>query len=257
MKRILLSSAVALTAIASSAFAAELPSLLTDMETKGYFKIVGSTQVKEVEDVTAVMVEDNSEGNFHVYWVDDSQGTIFTGDLVTVDGVNLSNTYRNKLVPSQADTFNKVFDKGLVLGDTDVDVNTDNALYVFYEPFCTFCRKLHKNMQPLIEKGLNVQYIPVAWIRPNSADVIATIAKSDDITKALYMSDANILEVTETADDQTRTQIEFNGFVMRSMGISGTPGMVYKTGDGKVIVARNYSQSQLDDLYNELMSRNK
>lgn len=257
MKRLLLATAITLTSIASTSFANPLPSLITDMQNKGFLKVIDSVKVKEAVGMTAVMVQDKSEGQFHVYWIDDEKQMIFTGDMVTNEGINLTNIYHNKLVPSQADTFNEVFEKGLILGDQQTDKDSNNALYVFYEPFCGYCRKLHKKLQPFIKQGLNVQYIPVAWIRPNSPDVIATVAKSDDVTKAIFMNDAGILDITEKADKEIRRKVQQNSVVMRSMGISGTPGLVYRNGEGKVVVARNYSDDQLQDLYKELMSRNK
>lgn len=257
MKRILIASAIALTSISQPALSSKLPTLLTDMETKGYFKIIDTTPVNEVKGVTAVMVQDNSQGEFHVYWVDDTQQMIFTGDMVTAGGKNLTSNYRNKLIPSQAETFNQVFEKGLVLGNKPSDRNTDNALFLFYEPFCGYCHKLHKSLKPLIDKGLNVQYIPVAFLRPNSADVIASVAAEKDITKAVYMADARILDTNVKADPELRAKIEYNGFVMRSMGISGTPGIVYRDSNDKVVVARGLSDNKMNEVYQELMSRNK
>ncbi len=227
------------------------------MDKQGYFKIIDKTPVNEVEGFTAVMVQDNDQGEFHVYWVDDEHQTIFTGDMVTAKGQNLTNFYQNKMIPSQADTFNQVFEKGLVLGNTKATVDTDNALYLFYEPFCGYCHKLHKKLKPLIDNGLNVQYIPVAFLRPNSMDAIAAIVKEDDPSKAFYMSDARILDHTEKVDKKLKDQVQFNGFVMRAMGIGGTPGIVYKNSDGKVVVARGLSDNQMNTIYKDLMARNE
>lgn len=226
------------------------------MSEKGYFTIIGKKKVDEVKNKYAVMVKATSTGDYHVYWVDNKEQILFTGDLVLNSGTNLTPKYTSALIPSQANQFDEVFNGGLILGETKATVKTDNSLFIFYEPFCAYCKKLHKKIKPYVDKGLDVQFIPVSFLSPNSPNVIATLAKSKNINEDMHKSDKNQLDITERADDKINAMLTKNSQVMQAMNISGTPGIVYRTAEGKIVVARNLNDDDLERVVNELIKRN-
>lgn len=233
----------------------EYPKVLVDAEKEGYLKIIDSKPVSEIENLRAIMTQ-SEDGQYRIYWQKTGkENYISTGDIVTDNGFALSSKYTPILTPAQNDTFDQLFENGLILGDKPTKKDSNSTLYVFYEPFCSYCKKLHANLQKYIDRGLDMQMIPVAWISPTSPDVIATIKASDSIKDALSRSDRGTLDVTTKADAQLIEKLNFNRSIMSSLGISGTPGVVYKDAGGKLQITGGLDGEALDNLIQPIMKR--
>lgn len=234
----------------------QLPQMLKNAEAQGYLEIIKTAPVVELPGKTAVMVRAKKDSEMHVYWVDNKSKALSTGDLVLDSGVNLTSKYSSSLKPSLNSAFHEVFDDGLILSNgKEIDISSTSTLYVFYEPFCGYCHKLHAELQPLIAQGLDVKIIPVSFLRAESPDVIATLAASPDLKLALAQSDKNQLPITVKADSALRAKINKNINVMNSLGVRGTPAIVYKDKDGKVTVTSVSSGPMIQHLAKELMQR--
>lgn len=231
------------------------PDVLTDAERDGYLKIIDSKAVSEVDNLRAIMTQAD-DGKYRIYWQSlGENGYISTGDIVTDSGFALSSKYVPMLTPAQNETFDKLFKEGLILGDNDLDIKSNSTLYVFYEPFCSYCKKLHTNLQPYLDRGLDMKMIPVSWLSPESPDVIATIKASDSVKDALLRSDRGTLDITETADAALITKLNFNRSIMSSLGISGTPGLVFKDNNNKLQISGGVNGKALANIVNPLMER--
>lgn len=252
--------------VASNAYAANsqnaksnqepvLPKVLTEAQEKGYFTIIDSTPVEEYSDLRAVLTK-TASGQFNLYWVNEKQNYVNVGALIQGNGVNIANKYMEKLKPSIGAAFQEIHNGGLILGN-DVTTDDDGVMYVFVEPHCGYCKRLERNLAPYIEKGLNVRYIPLSWMSPNSPDIIATIAKSDDKVAAMSQAFRNQLKITEKPDQKIMAGLNKNSNIMRAVGLSGTPGVVYKNSAGKYTLTGGIDGQNLDKLVNYLMKQGK
>ena len=232
-----------------------LPTVLMEAQENGYFTIIDSTPVEEYSDLRAVLTQ-ASNGQYNLYWVNEASNYVNTGNLIKGDGINITQKYIAKLKPSIGDAFNEIHNGGLILGN-DVESGDDGVMYVFVEPHCGYCKRLEREMAPYIDKGLNVRYIPLSWMSPNSPDIIATIAKSDDMVEAMSKAFRNQLKITEKPDDQIMAGLSKNSNIMKAVGLTGTPGIVYKNQEGKYILTGGMQGENLDKLASYLMTQAK
>lgn len=235
-----------------------IPQPLVDAERDGYLTVIDTREVREVAGMTAIMTQ-AADGKYRVYWSNLDEGFISTGDIITKDGFALTSKYMNLLQPPLNDVFDPIFENGIVLGSKDKtqSVDSNSTLYVFYEPFCGYCKKFHANLKPYIEQGLDVKVLPVAWISPKSPDHIATIAAREDFEQALTESDQQSLQLTHKADADLMERIGANRQIMSGLGITGTPGVVYKDSEGRLQITGGLSGEALENLVKPLMARAK
>lgn len=232
-----------------------LPKVLQEAEEKGYFTIVDAMPVDEYSDLMAVLTK-TAGGQFNLYWVNEKENYVNVGALIQGNGVNIASKYMEMLKPSIGEAFKEIKNGGLILGN-DVTENDDGIMYVFVEPHCGYCKRLERNLEPYIEKGLKVRYLPLSWMSPNSPDIIATIAKSDDKVEAMSLAFKNKLKITETPDENIMAGLNKNSAVMHSIGLSGTPGIVYKNEAGKYTLTGGLDGKNLENLVNYLMEEDK
>lgn len=225
---------------------------LVKAEEQGYLKIKSIEPVTELDNKMAAFVQTEGGDNL-IYWLDTKEHYINTGALILNNGVNLTNRYMAKMRPSIKEGFNEVYKKGIVLGDSNVP--PEKSMYVFYEPFCGYCKKLHRELEPYIKEGLNVKIIPVSFLSSQSPNIIATLSKSDDLYRDLVLSDSKMLKVTANATPELMAKIDGNFEVMKALGINGTPGVVYVADDGKYQIGRGMTGASLDKVALEIMNR--
>ena len=230
-----------------------MPKVLKEAEEKGYFTIIDSVPVEEYPDLRAVLTK-TANGQFNLYWVNEKLNYVNVGALIQGDGINIASKYTEILKPSIGGEFKEIHNGGLILGN-DVTTNDDGVMYVFVEPHCTYCKRLERNLEPYIEKGLNVRYIPLSWMSPNTPDIIATIAKSSDQVDAMSRAFKSQLKITETADQEIMAGLNKNSIIMRSVGLTGTPGVVYKNQAGKYTLTGGLEGKNLENLANYLMKK--
>jgi thiol:disulfide interchange protein DsbC len=159
---------------------------------------------------------------------DRSGDFLITGDLfqATADGlVNLSNESRKlKIVEMIA----AVPQEEMIIYRPD---SVKEVITVFTDADCTFCRKLHGDIEEILGQGIEVRYL--AFPRGGAASSVfpkmISIWCSDDRQKAL----------TQAKNGQNLPERECNSPVLKhyelgnQVGISGTPALVLK--DGTVI----------------------
>jgi thiol:disulfide interchange protein DsbC len=163
-----------------------------------------------------------------VLFTDRAGDFLLTGDFfqATADGlVNLSNETRKlKIVAMIA----AVPQEEMIIYRPEV---VKESITVFTDADCTFCRKLHGDIEEILERGIEVRYL--AFPRGGAASEVfpkmISIWCSDDRQKAL----------TQAKNGQNLPERECNSPVLKhyelgnQVGISGTPALVLK--DGTVI----------------------
>lgn len=234
--------------------AKSIPTVIREAVDNGHFSIKRQMPVTELDGVTAFLVIGNDDQEY-VYWVDDEQNYVSTGSLITNNGVNLTERYLKLYGSDDTDKLMALNDGGLVLKSSQ-NTNDNSAMYVFYEPFCGYCKKFHKEIAPYIESGLDVRLVPVSFLRKNSPNVIQALKDSDDLFSALTQSDKGQLATVNQANGDTIAELSKNSKVMRSLGIRGTPGVVYANSDGKFKVQPTPTGATLDRIAKQLISQN-
>jgi len=180
-------------------------------------------------------------------WYSNKAGYVFVGALLDPEGVNLTAKFYSEKVPKK--DFKSILD-GLTVIKANPEANSDMPIYVFYEPFCGFCSVIHVQLQNYIDRGADVRWVPVAFLRKQQHKSKDGIATSEELV-ARMLGSANPLEVMlgHEADKEKQggrggltvgvkptaelyAKMKFNSEVMRDFGFTGTPATFYIDKDG-------------------------
>lgn len=110
---------------------------------------------------------------------------------------------------------------------------TENTLYLFFDPNCPFCHLAWMALQPYRAAGLEVRWIPVAYLKPDSRNRAAALLNAPVSSQALLLErnmqnfGQPLPELDHTPNEQQRQQLQANMDLMQSLGINGTPGWAW------------------------------
>jgi thiol:disulfide interchange protein DsbG len=115
-------------------------------------------------------------------------------------------------------------------------------VYEFIDTECPYCHKLWLATQPMLEgNGVQVRHIMVAVIAPQSMGRAAALLDAADPQAALRRHENGFghspIEPLEKVPSAIAQSIRDNNALMGELGITGTPGIVYKDVQGKIHVA--------------------
>lgn len=161
------------------------------------------------------------------------------GNLVGADGRNLTSEYGEKFILEPmwprigASTF-------IAEGAT----NPTQIIYAVMDPNCIYCHILWQALQPYEQEGLQVRWIPVGVVKPDSAGKAAAILEAPDPVAALKAAHAGYVEKTESAGiepvpvtPQTQAKLLANLHLAERLGMRGTPMILFKDHTtGKIVV---------------------
>jgi thiol:disulfide interchange protein DsbG len=193
--------------------------------------------------------EVNDKGDLARGWLVDLQGTqqlywsfgdfVVAGALVGSDGINLTEKYISEKSPGLGDEHWELLTNAMhISANESSNTNKDNALYVFYEPFCGACSSLMNRLSPLMKQNdLDVRLVPVAWISKESPGAIQAMISGKATAFETHEKLKNLREnvPTEEVTASTKAGIIQNGDLMESLQIRGTPAVIYKNEAGKII----------------------
>ena len=166
---------------------------------------------------------------------------LMTGVMVDEDGKNLSAEYAQKYIPKPDYTAAyKELDSAVFF--TEGAKDDKNMIYVFFDPNCIFCHMFWKAVQPYEKAGLQVRWIPVAFLKKDSAAkaVALMTAKDPAASMAINMSKFNKddesggIDAAVNPSEELLEKIRANGVLMDKFSSSGTPTIAWKDKDGKV-----------------------
>ena len=126
----------------------------------------------------------------------------------------------------------------------------DDAPRTIYDPNCPYCHKFHQAARPWVKAGkVQLRHIPVGILKPTSTAKSAAILGADDPSAALARHEANYrrggIEPMDDIPAALRQKVASNNILMSSLGIQGTPGLVYRNDAGKIAIKQGMPQGAL------------
>lgn len=114
-------------------------------------------------------------------------------------------------------------------------------IYAFMDPDCSYCHYVWKAFQPYIKAGLQVRWIPIAFLKSTSAQRAAAILEAKEPAQALAENERNFVEASEEGglapiepSAETMKKLDANKALMVSLGGRGTPMIVWKDQHGEM-----------------------
>ena len=116
-----------------------------------------------------------------------------------------------------------------------------STIYVFMDPNCIFCHYVWEAFQPYEAAGLQVQWIPLGFLKPDSLGKAAALIDAADSPALLHENEVKFVEATESGGIKPANPVSFaaqsklnkNMHMFQDMGFDGTPTIIYKTPDGR------------------------
>ncbi|MFW2422504.1 MAG: DsbC family protein [Porticoccaceae bacterium] len=208
-------AALPLNAEQRDAITSGIESVRPDLE----LKIIGPAPVAglyEVQVVNGPVLYVSADGG---HFFDGSLFRIEQGSFVDVAGVRLNAERAEKL--AAIDTSNMIIYRP--------DSPSRAVITVFTDIDCGYCRKLHRELDELLDYGIEVRYLayPRAGIGSDSYRKIATAWCADDPNAALTALKAGEkLPSNVCSDNPVAAHFAMGGL----MGVNGTPAIVMEDG---------------------------
>lgn len=163
---------------------------------------------------------------------------LMIGDLVTQDGINLSEVHRNDYINANIAEagWSLLQDASYIV---DQDVTDAPVLYTVTDPNCPYCLKLWENTRELVEgKNVEIRHVVVGILGEDSRNKAAALLGAENPVELMdaYLtgkSQGEEIDLPKGSED-AYAQVEKNNSLMREAGISGTPTSFIKMPDGSV-----------------------
>jgi len=122
--------------------------------------------------------------------------------------------------------------------DGTPDDKATRIVYGFFDANCIYCHLAWLALEPYMEKGLQVRWMPVAIIGQDSDAKAAAIVQAPVTSNAMRAGHSQWEQggfpVAEVVPDAIRDGLDANLLLMRSLGVKGTPAFFYKDAKGRV-----------------------
>lgn len=133
------------------------------------------------------------------------------------------------------------------------DKTAKATIYAFFDPNCIFCHLGWKLSRHYYQEGLQVRWIPIAFLRSDSASKAAGVLTSADPSKALAdgeggwkgMEDGGGAFHDATVTPAIQKMLDRNKKLFADLGLTGTPGFVYRDAKGAIHVASGISNKHM------------
>jgi thiol:disulfide interchange protein DsbG len=184
----------------------------------------------------------NRNGSYSIVFATPDNKTVINGILIDAQGRNRAPEYEDKHIPKpDYDALWPVLEKAPVVVTGATGAAVKSVAYAFLDPNCIFCHLAWKAFQPYEKVGLQVRWIPVAFLGPTSASKMAAILQSANAGAALdayetaYKSGGGIDTKSVVIKPETQAKLDANSKLMAQFGFSGTPAIIWRDKSGKVL----------------------
>lgn len=228
MRRSIRVAAIAGLMLSVNANASDYPPALEYMVSSGAAEVVDTFET-ETSDLDGYVVKQPDGSHVIVYGMGDYA---MAGVLVNPDGDNLTKQYSATHIPKPD---HSSVGEQLAGNEFLVSEGSEDApeIYVFSDPNCPYCKKFFTESRQLVEEGkVRIHWVMVAFLHQTS----------ETISSAVMSGGVEVLAQAKTTDRQKApkasnvpashaNELEENNKAMSAVGISGTPGFLYKNGD--------------------------
>ncbi len=161
-------------------------------------------------------------------YVTESANFFVAGDLFSIEGGQFVNIQEKARSKERAAIMAKVDKKDEIIFSPKG--KTKAVVHVFTDVDCTYCQKLHREIQAINDKGIEVRYLAYPRSGPNSssAQKLATAWCAEDRQGTLTkLKTKQAVPMAVCDDNPVTAQYNLGG----SIGVNGTPNMVTETGE--------------------------
>lgn len=151
---------------------------------------------------------------------------LIQGDLVDVrKRENLTENHRRTV---RREAVEKLGESSMVVFSPEED-KVRHTVTVFTDIDCGYCRKLHAEMDQIIERGIRVRYLayPRAGVGSGGYDKLVSVWCADDPLRA--MTEAKAGKTLPPGD--CANPVSEHYAMGRAVGVSGTPTIILENGD--------------------------
>lgn len=183
------------------------------------------------------------QGQYTVLFTTADGKTLISGALINEQGKNLTAGYTRHYIP-QPD-FSQAFselEKSHYITEGTLNA-PKKVIYIFTDANCPFCHKTWLSLQPYERAGLQVRWVMVAVLGPNSMNKAIEVMASKDRLAAFRTDMEHFGSGRAVAAGMTPRAKPAEADIMRQQtalmtrfGIQGTPGLVWKNATGKVMI---------------------
>lgn len=178
---------------------------------------IDSVQATPVEGLYQVII-----GSDVIYMTRDGN-YVFKGDLLDIN--NRSNLTENVRANSRVKILDSIDKKDYI---EFAAKDPEDAIYVFTDVDCGYCRKLHRDVPELNARGVSVRYLayPRAGVNSAAAHVMSAVWCADDRQKALTAAKNDQPVESKPCDDPVAKDYALG----QSLGVRGTPAIYLQNG---------------------------
>jgi thiol:disulfide interchange protein DsbG len=183
----------------------------------------------------------SKDGRYTILFSTPDNQTLLAGDLIDEAGNNLTEQYAELYIPKPDLTplYSALEHSTFIAEGTQKVPKT--VIYAFFDPNCPFCHFAWKALQPYEAAGLQVRWIPVAYLTETSTEKAAAILQAKDRLSAFRENEqkynvknhAGGIKPVKPSSASTQ-QLQANSEFMHKLGITGTPAIVWKDAQGKI-----------------------
>lgn len=117
--------------------------------------------------------------------------------------------------------------------------NAPRTVYVITDPNCPYCHRFWTVSRPWVESGkVQLRELLVGVIRADSAAKAAAILDAPNPSAAFNQNERDFdkggISPASTISSSAKQILEANLQLMQTLGLEGTPGLIYKSADGTV-----------------------
>ncbi|MCC5610582.1 thiol:disulfide interchange protein DsbG [Nostoc sp. CHAB 5834] len=252
MKRNILAISVALLAASSFAHAANKTSELkppapVQMAVTGGMTL--ETSFPAAGGMTGWVLSQGVGNNMIVYTPPGGE-VIISGNMLDTAGKNLTKEYLEKYAPKPDYTkFWGELEKATWVVEGPKDAK--NYIYVFKDANCGFCHYAWKALQPYVAAGLQVRWVPVAFLSADSYEKAGQIMNAKNSSEAVSEMHKNFGKKgapLPALSKEQRAKIDANNVLMNKWGFQGTPATVYKSAGSVKTVSGMFGMSLLPEI---------
>lgn len=187
--------------------------------------------------MTGWVLSQGVDNNVVVYSPADGSVAI-AGNMLDASGKNLTKDHLAKYAPKP--DYSKLWSElekstWFVEGAKDAG-SVKTVLYAFEDPNCSYCHLAWKAFKPYYAAGLQVRWVPVAFLAANSVDKAAEVLAAPDPGAAFTAQQEawGSKRTYPAASPALKAKIQANTKLMNEWGFKGTPAIVYKDASGAV-----------------------